>query len=195
MIFYQLSRPAAYLFIKDKSKWKIDWLIPFILSVTLTALYLSLPIAKPLYGENGIIKELQGFLQILPGFYLAALAAIATFNKNDLDYHLPKPTPIIDVIVNGHETSINLTRRRMLSYLFGYLTFISLAIYLVTVLGSALSGSVNYLLDTNAIYPKALYVFAISLFFSQMIVVTIFGLYQLCDRIHQPEDLHSKSVK
>jgi magnesium-transporting ATPase (P-type) len=187
MIFYQLSRPAAYLWIKDKAKWQIDWLYPFLIAAALTTAFFFLPVPRHLYGEKGIVKELIGFLQILPGFYLAALAAIATFNKNDLDFHLPAPTPQIDIKVNGKEVEIELTRRRMLSYLFGYLTFLSLALYLAVVLGTIAAPSAQKLFGAYLIAAKIVFLGTIVLFFCQMIIITIFGLYQLCDRIHQPD--------
>lgn len=189
MILYQLTRPAAYLYIQDRSKWKIDWLLPLMAATLISVIYFCLPAVQPLFGDAGIIKQLQGFLQILPGFYLAALAAIATFNKNDLDFHLPAPTPKIDVVVNGHEVLINLTRRRMLSYLFGYLTFLSLVIYLATVLASIAAPSGVAIFGKNLIIAKAFFIACLNLFFIQMIIVTIFGLYQLCDRIHQPDQV------
>lgn len=187
MVLYQLTRPIAYLFISDRPKWKIDWALPLLVTTVFVSGFYILPVPKPLFGENGIVKELQGFLQILPGFYLAALAAIATFNKSDLDFYLPKPTPKIDIRVNGKEVNIDLTRRRMLSYLFGYLTFLSLLLYLLTVLGSAVAPSAHIIGGAYYAFVKAACWMLFNLFFWQMIIVTIFGLYQLCDRIHQPE--------
>lgn len=192
MLFYQLTRPVAYLFIKDSSKSRIDWVMPFVVSVIVTALYSQLPNPPKFYGENGLIKELQGFLQLLPGFYLAALGAIATFNKNDLDFELPKPTPQITIrIIRSeriNEIDIGLTRRRMLSYLFGYLTFLSLMLYLGTVFGSSVSGSFSQLAGEYSCLIKIFLLWVFNLFFFQMIIITVFGLYQLCDRIHQPDD-------
>lgn len=187
MISYQLLRPAAYLWIKDRGKWQIDWLYPFIITIILTFSFFLLPVARCLYGEKGIIKELIGFIQILPGFYLAALAAIATFNKNDLDYHLPAPTPQIEIKVNGKDMDIALTRRRMLSYLFGYLTFLSLALYIIIVIGAVIAPSAKILFGAYLSIAKIVFLGTFILFFSQMIIITIFGLYQLCDRIHQPD--------
>jgi hypothetical protein len=194
MLFYQLTHPLSYLFIKDSSKWKIDWLIPFIIALLLSGGYDLLPHKEAWYNEKGIIKELQGLLQILPGFYLTALAAITTFNKKDLDYYLPKPTPKINILVNGHRILINLTRRKMLSYLFGYLTLLSLMLYISTVLGSAIAPSFHEIFGH---YPELLsmsFTVLFQLFFWQMIVITIFGLYQLCDRIHQPDNDQSKII-
>lgn len=187
MIRYQLLRPISYLTIKDQTKWKIDWLVPIFIAVVFIILFYNLPVKKPLYGDQGLIKELQGILQILPGFYLAALAAVATFSKDDLDRLLPEPTPKINILVKGQEVLIGLTRRRMLCFLFGYLTFLSLIVYLSTVLGSTISPSALAIFRNYSIIIEIIFVSLFSLFFWQMIIVTLFGLYQLCDRIHYSE--------
>mgnify|MGYP000818453089 FL=1 len=136
MLLYQLSRPLAYLWIKEKSGSKsvIDWYIPIILSSVVVFLYYILPVKTVIVGKDGLLTSMQGFLQIMPGFYLAALAAISTFNKVDLDYKLPPPSPTITIKEKGVDVVIELTRRRFLNYLFGYLTFISIALYIVCLL-------------------------------------------------------------
>lgn len=186
MLLYQLTRPISYLLIKDGSKRKIDWLLPIMITSLCTILFFSLAIKKQIYGENGLVKDVQGFLQLLPGFYLAALAAIATFDRSDLDDHLPSPTPKIKVIYNGVRIKIKLTRRRMLSYLFGYLTFESLCLYVFTLVGSVIKGNEYYLFGDFQDSVFYLSFVCFNLFFWQMMCVTIFGLYQLCERIHEP---------
>jgi len=192
MIFYQLTRPASYLLINDGAKWRMDWLLPALISAVISLCLYLIPGDEAWLGDKGLINDLQGFLQILPGFYLASLAAIATFNKEDLDHELPAPTPTIAIKfirdARLHNKTIRLTRRRMLCYLFGYLTFLSLMLYLATVfapvtLVDAASHAQQY---SGYISEAAKFIF--QLFFWQMIVVTVFGLYQLCDRIHQVGD-------
>ena len=103
MLLYQLSRPLAYLWIKEKSKNKIiiDWCLPIVLSSLVVFLYYILPLKTAIVGKDGLLTSMQGFLQIMPGFYLAALAAISTFNKVDLDYKLPTPSPSITIKEKG----------------------------------------------------------------------------------------------
>jgi hypothetical protein len=192
MIVYQLTRPASYLTIKDPSKWKMDWGIPVIITLVVSGVLYAMPGDTNWVGVDGLIDNLQGFLQILPGFYLASLAAIATFNKTDLDYELPEPTPSIAIkfirAKQLHKKTILLTRRRMLCYLFGYLTFLSLMLYLLTVFAPVLANYFSSSVSQYVVYISYALKILFQLFFWQMIVVTIFGLYQLCDRIHQVED-------
>lgn len=187
MFLYQMTRPVAYLFIKEPSGGKkyIDWYIPSIVASLFTLLYFFLPIQPEITGEKGAITSIQGFLQIMPGFYLAALAAVATFNKTDLDRTMPKPAPKICVKRRDTFELESLTRRSFLNYLFGYLTFLSLFLYVILVIVNIVSANSVFLEMKTYIILKTIFLFLYQLFFIQMILVTIFSLYQLCERIHQ----------
>lgn len=67
MLLYQLSRPLAYLWIKEKSGSKsvIDWYIPIILSSVVVFLYYILPVKTVIVGKDGLLTSMQGFLQIM----------------------------------------------------------------------------------------------------------------------------------
>ncbi len=191
MLLYQLSRPLAYLWIKEKSKNKIiiDWCLPIVLSSLVVFLYYILPLKTAIVGKDGLLTSMQGFLQIMPGFYLAALAAISTFNKVDLDYKLPTPSPSITIKEKGVDVVIELTRRRFLNYLFGYLTFISVALYIVIIFTNGIAHNFVLISELYLIGLRGGFIFFFLLFFFQMILVTTFGLYQLCERIHQSENV------
>jgi hypothetical protein len=143
MLLYQLTRPLAYLVIRDHAKWKVDWILPLTMMVLTTFAYRILPVRPVIFGPKGVLSQMSGLLAILPGFYIASLAAIATFNKENMDLYLPPPTPTVNVKVRGISFPIELTRRRMLSLLFGYLTFISLLIFLIIIGANAIAPSVK----------------------------------------------------
>ena len=69
-----------------------------------------------------LIISILSFIQILPGFFIAALAAIATFNRLDLDKIMPHPAPTINIECNGGKEEIDLTRRRYLTLMFSFLS-------------------------------------------------------------------------
>jgi hypothetical protein len=188
MLLYQLLRPLSYMSIKDDSKWKIDVLLPAIFSLLFLAGILSLPHTPVIFGHSGLVALFVGLLQILPGFYLTALAAVATFNRPDMDQLLPKPAPTVNISVSGKPHTIELTRRRMLSMLFGYLTFICFSMFF----GSAISLIVApglYELISIHFHKWIVGVFLLiyGFFMGQLIFITMFGLYQLSDRMHQPD--------
>jgi hypothetical protein len=189
MLGYQLLRPLFYLTIKDGAKWKIDFLVPLAASLLTLAGIFVWPLRPQLFMANGLVTQVLGLLQIMPGFYLAALAAIATFNKVDMDSYMPSPTPTVRITIKGQSLPIKLTRRRMLSLQFGYLTFISLLLFISAIGANALAPSVKIVLSpTYHASAVGLFVCFFAFMFWHMISVTMFGLYQLSDRMHQPDE-------
>lgn len=142
-----------------------------------------------IFGDSGLIAKLISFVQNLPGFYIAALAAIATFNRVDIDRAMPAPTPKINIQLRGQTVAIELTRRRFLCALLAFLTAESLLLILSGILALVVAPSVKAVIPAQAqpwivIASSTLYL----LFFWQMLIVTFLGLFYLGDRIHQPDD-------
>lgn len=187
MILYQIFRPMAYLKIKHPSKWKFDWLLPSLLSIAMMLVLMAFKSDVNVYGTDGLISRLTHFIGILPGFFIAALAAIATFNRKDVDLHMPEPTPKIDIVISGEPNTILLTRRRFLCMLFSFLTAQSIFLAVIGIFSISLAVPVSDFFgessETLGIIFLSLYVFV----FSQMLVSTFHGLYYLGDRLHQPD--------
>lgn len=187
---YIFFRPLFYILIKDPSgnkKW-VDWFLPIAATLSLFILFVLCNVSPKIVGENGLFQNLKGFLQIMPGFYLTALAAISTFSNKSLDLLLPNPTPTISIVYNGNKiNAMKLTRRRFLNYLFGYLTVLSLFLYFLIIITELFIGSriITNLFFQNLMKPFILFIYTI--FVWQMLFITMFGLYQLCERIHQIE--------
>lgn len=186
MIIYQLFRPFGYLAIHHPAKRTVDWLIPSILTIlVLLVFYLMGSQADTVWGGSGLVERVQGLIQGLPGFYIAALAVVATFGrKSNLDSLIPEPTPTISTVYGSGKMMIELTRRRFLSLLFAYLTALSISLSVMSslmqwVVMSVISDKVEFV-----IYLATLIYF---LFVFQLIVVTFWGLYYLSDRMHQPD--------
>ena len=189
MLFYQLLRPFDYLKITHSEKWKFDWLIPGVIALSAAALYAVLRGNIVMYGERGAVERILSLVQILPGFYIAALAAIATFGRNDIDREMPPPTPTVEIRVGGIPNTIPLTRRRFLCFLFAFLTAESLSVWIIGSAGMLLAPLVAGTYSAYLIGGAFDVVFAAIVFFmfSQMIVITFMGLYYLGDRLHQPD--------
>ncbi|PLP29396.1 hypothetical protein CWM92_12220, partial [Klebsiella michiganensis] len=125
------------------------------------------------------------FISILPGFYIAALAAIATFNRKQIDDPLisDNGTPYIyvkGVKENGkpYRTKEDMTRRLFLCMLFSFLTAESIVLIMLHTFASPLISA------TTNTYCLAIYSFIFLLILWQLLVTTFFGLYYLGDRIH-----------
>jgi hypothetical protein len=185
-----LLRPLSYLTIEHKQKWRVDWLYPVSLALLSLVLIFGMRMFGPipLYADGGMVTKILGFVQVLPGFYIAALAAIATFNKTDIDKTMPAPAPKIDTVVQGKNVTIELTRRRFLCSMFAFLTAESLLIIMLSVFSQSI-----YLPLKNVIHgyfqnlASGLFMLIFFLLFWQMIVTSFLGLFYLGDRLHQPD--------
>lgn len=188
MILYQLTRPFAYLEIKGIQGKKIfDWYIPLVFTL-LTFLFFfvtnNIDLTK-VVGEGNLIANLTGFIQNLPGFYIAALAAIATFNRPEIDYALisdgTKPYFIVKSVKNNGEKNddeVGVTRRIFLCFLFSFLTAESFVLIILNKFADIITVS------GNLFYLPYIYTFIYFMIFWQLIITTFFGLYYLGNRIH-----------
>ncbi len=189
-MYRHLLRPFSYLAIQDRFKWKVDWLYPTILAVLSTGLILVIGLWGEIiiYEDSGLIDKIFGFVQVLPGFYIAALAAIATFNKLDIDKTMPAPAPKLDIKVNGKTASIELTRRRFLCSMFAFLTAESFVLIVLSIFAIVAHESIKNLLPASTHFAaSAIFLFVFMLLFWQMILATFWGLFYLGDRLHQPD--------
>lgn len=185
-----LLRPFAYLTIKHQSKWIIDWFYPSILAFISILIIFSLQQfgELSLYGGDGLIKNILGFVQSLPGFYIAALAAIATFNRIDIDKIMPLPAPTTDIRLDGKKIAIELTRRRFLCLMFAFLTAESFIIILLAILAQSIYLPMKTILpQISYMWVSMFYMLFFFLIFWQMVLTSFWGLFYLGDKLHQPD--------
>lgn len=178
-----LMRPFSYLAIKSSAKDKrvVDWLIPFVLASGLSLLFFLSG------GKQGqfVGGTVLGLLQILPGFYIAALAAVVVFNRHDIDRHMPQPTPTIK---DNDGDIVSLTRRRFLSMIFSFLTAQSILLIVYIGIGSPASIlAMKHLSFEWYSFLKNFYFFTVYFIFFQVICITFLCLYYLGERLHQPD--------
>ena len=181
----QVVRPFSYLAIKHEHKWIMDWVLPGVLAIATALFIFVFRHTLNIYGDSGVISRILGFIQNLPGFYIAALAAIATFGRTDIDNMIPTPTPTIIEVRAGERSEIPLTRRRFLCMMFAFLTAECVVIILASI--ASLSFASDYVgraseglkLLSGGVF--VVYIF----FFYQMLLATFWGLFYLGDKIHQ----------
>jgi hypothetical protein len=185
-MFSQLLHPLLYVFIRHPEKWKIDWLIPIILTVPTMLLFFFLEPKVNIYGDKGFIQAVTAFVQTMPGFYVAALAAVVTFSRESMDDIIPEPTPRIVERLRGRRNEIRLTRRRFLSMMFAFLTAESFAVVILGIAGTLLAPTFKVILSPQATILASFAVLLVYIFVvMQMIVTTCWGLYYLGTRIHK----------
>jgi len=188
-MWYQLFRPFGYLKIKHPAKKVVDFSIPLLMMVVaLIALALTRSMIN-MWGQSGLISMIQGLVQGLPGFYIAALAAVATFGRQtELDTVIPEPTPTIQTWYGTGKVEIGLTRRRFLCLMFAHLTALSIVLSVFASFGISLAAPIRTALAPHFI--DLLFYLASGVYFFllfQMLIVTMWGLSYLSDKMHQPD--------
>ncbi|MGK9996690.1 hypothetical protein O6197_24780, partial [Salmonella enterica subsp. enterica] len=82
-----------------------------------------------LIETNGLLLQVNGLLQVLIGFYIAALAAVSTFSSSSIDEVMAGVPPTLVEKFRGQKLTVELTRRRFVCYLFGYLALVSFMLF------------------------------------------------------------------
>lgn len=185
-----LLRPLGYLRIKHNGStlpW-MNWGVPAVASGAIVAGAAYLMPSVNVFHTGGVLDKLLSFVQSLPGFYLAALAAVATFNRPDLDSVMSGTPPRAEIInAQGNPQEVSLTRRRFLCMMFSYLAALSFAFTIAAIAGLAIADPL-----ANAVGPqwsaalRFVGAFAYIMLLAQMLVVTLWGLYYLGERMHTP---------
>jgi len=184
----QITRPWAYFQVKAEGKAVFDWYVPLLAALLLSILVHFAEPKVSVFGDSGLVADLISFIQSLPGFFIAALAAVATFNRDDLDTLLPAPTPTMIVQSRGQAVPTLLTRRRFLCALFSFLTAQSLLITCGGIFAYNISPWVISVAPVDwLLWIKIVGGFVFFLLLAQLLSVTCLGLYYLGDRLHLPD--------
>ncbi|RKM33437.1 hypothetical protein [Moraxella catarrhalis] len=192
-MFRAIFRPAGYLKIRSDSgqKLRFDWLLPgvtaLIIAIVLTVFHFCSQADISIFsGESKLSTSILDLVQTLPGFYIAALAAVVAFNSTALDSPMRKP--VMYLLINGYQD--NLSRRRFLSYALAYLAFSCIILCLLLLIFEFFHGfSIG--LPLWAIHIGYFFSCLITFFlFAQIISLTFLCLWYLGDRIHfnEPKD-------
>lgn len=201
-VFRQLCAPCNYLRIRHgtsllASKAVYDFVLPAVLTGGTVAAALALDIRLSIFHSDKFFASLSGLLSILIGFYMAALAAVATFHRAGIDNRLAgtdAKLSVRDPDGGGIKDKL-LSYRQFISYLFGYAAFLSFVIYaFLLLLGSAWGRIETILADSPKLawlMPGALdpISFVVVFFFLwQLFVTSLLGIYFLAERIQELQE-------
>lgn len=194
MILRQIRRPFAFNTIKSKDLAAVRTYVPGAITIALTLLYFVLPKQPDIIGDKRYLDYLLQIVGILPGFYIAALAAGATFANPSLDEPMPgKRPPTLKISRMGQSYEDVPTIRIFICHLFAYLSATSLVLAFALLLCIELNPSMEYLTATfeNIRFvvfatksAQALAVMAVTFYVAKLAVVTLHGLYFLAERMH-----------
>lgn len=181
----KLLVPFDYLRISHPDKRKIDIYAPAVLSILTVGLgYFFVPDLR-MSGPDGVYDRFLTFTPTLLGFYIAALAAVATFNKPDMDDPLPGSPIFLSSIGSSELDGVEqLTRRRLLCLQFGYLCALSLVIVVISFVGMFVGEKIK---NTTIISEIGIYLFVsvYSFIIYNLFTSTMFSIYYLVDRMHR----------
>lgn len=141
------------------------------------------------FGEYGIVHGVNQLLQLLVGFYVAALAAVATFSRPGLD----EPTGG-DPLILDQKADDPLSRRRFACLLFGHLAVVGFTLYMIGVLAMAMAPSLRELLAglilqvdgvsiNVAAVVRIVFAWLHLVVSAHLFIVTLFGVYFLAIRV------------
>lgn len=182
----RLFGPLLYLRVWHPTKFIIDIVLPISFASLITYLQVVSSGEPRLIGDESISMLSLPLLGALSGFFIAALTAVSAFPMNTLDEEMPG-----DKIVWYNKTTSNPSRREFLSLQFGYLAYISLILFTISVI-------INYLSSYQFVLPfkklncpdfvaflhwlaTFLYLFVIL----NIVFVTVFSVYYLSIKIHE----------
>lgn len=184
-----LFRPFSFLSISHQSHFPalVNWAFPALATVSAFAFLEVAGSAVNVFGTQGMLDRLLTFIQTLAGFYIAALAAVSSFNSPHLDREMPAPAPTMYIMYNGGRQLVTLTRRRFLTSMFAYLTSLSflfsLAAIATLVLAPALKVAWPGAVNTLHLLGAGFFLFALF----QMTCITFWGLFYLGERMITPD--------
>lgn len=185
-----LIRPLAYLSIQHPTRLpqRVNWQLPLAITLLITWAVVGGDLPVNFFGDKGVLDRLLNFVQTLVGFYIAALAAVASFNSPHLDKVMPLPAPTMVINYGGGRQEVKATRRRFLSAMFAYLTALSfvfsMAAIAVLSVGSGLASVIN---PAVAKVLKVGLMFGFTFATMQLICITFWGLYYLGERMLTPD--------
>jgi hypothetical protein len=166
----------------------VNWALPFAGALATAGALTLYGESVNTFGAQGLLDRLLSFVQTLVGFYIAALAAVASFNSPHLDKEMPPPSPTMRVKYNGVLQEVSATRRRFLSAMFAYLTALSFLFSLLAIGILASAGTAAVVLPTEiASWLKPLTTFVIMFGVFQMTSITFWGLFYLGERMLTPD--------
>lgn len=172
----KILTPVDYVRIKHPEKRVFDVTIPLILSIAITSFLFCLDKPVSLLAKDGLISVINGILQILSGFYIASMAAVATFQKKGMDNVMDGTPPTL----KGEE----LTRRKFLTYLFGYLAFASIFMYLAGGGMQLIATTISNISWMKIPFVKFIMVGIYNFIIANIICTTILGMYFMIDKMH-----------
>jgi hypothetical protein len=177
--------PVRYYQITHSGKLMRDWIAPsLVAAVTAVLVLINLKTIK--IFERGLIDDFNPMLAMLAGLYIAALTAVASLPNRNLDRLIQGDTPTIPVLERGTIYQVELTRRRYLSLLFGFLAYLCIFAYLVGIVAKHTAPLLSPLIPADvATWVNFGGLFGYFFLIASILIHSIVGIHYLQERIHR----------
>ncbi len=184
----KIFTPLLYLKLRNGGLNAHTWWFPLALAVFINIFAQFLPEGINVYGSDGLIRSINQLLSVLVAFYIASLAAIATFKSDHLDSKFAGKPMELTVIRSGKEETEELSRRRFLCFLFAYCAYVALVLFCVGEIAILFKGNLSAFFTEGWCleFGKLLFMFLYTFTISNLLSSTLLGLHYLADRIHRP---------
>ena len=189
---YQFLRPFAFLRIRGATLGFYRIYGPVLFAALATAIVFLLPLEIKITQDKSLADYMASLFSTLPGFFIAALAAVVAFSGGDLDKVMPDVK--LSITANGDTSPVEITLRVFLSYLFSYLTIVSFIGFFVCVSGTLVALNAAKLVsliespELREIIGTSLklgFVYSVLFLVASVLFCTMLGLYFLAERVHQ----------
>lgn len=178
-VIKQLATCMRYIFVRSSrlhDKRLVDFWLPGLFALMSCVIVTWWPRLLPLLGEHGLLNRINGLVQVLVGFFVASLAAVATFPNASMEQDTKNLTL----------KSKPISRRVFLASIFGYLSLLGFSIYLMGVFSDAFFGfSSSHHFQLGRAAVRSLLSLVYFFFFWQMFFIMFLGIHYLVDRIHR----------
>jgi hypothetical protein len=162
--------------------------MPVFLAIVAMAAYVTLNIKPTFFGVDGFITYISDILKFLSPFYIASLAAVAIFSGDTIDGEMPGKPFWLNVKIEGAVQRKKLSRRQLLSLMFGYLSLSSLFLYFIGYIGNIAAVNLHTVcVGWLYLILKYVFMFVYLFCFFNLLVTTMYGLFYLSYRIHSDD--------
>lgn len=180
-------RTLNYIRIEHGYRKQFHFVIPSVLSALILLPIFIFASDPNIFGQGGLLAGFSQLLAILAPFFIASLAAVATFAANetfDKKFKMAEPVQL-NVLEKGKFKTRDISLRQFLSLLFGYCGVISLTLFLITLVGPIISSGLADFFGWWASCLGKIFFILFVFIFCHMITATLLGLYYLSDKMHR----------
>jgi len=179
-------KPLSYLLIEHEQLRWFNVTLPGLLTLGFVATFVVLSPHVNILGEGGLIASINSSIGFLIGFYIAALAAVATFEHKSLDKKIAGKPAVFTYYQAAKKWDEELTRRKFLSFLFGYCSFVSIILFVAGVFAQIFHDGIKLLIPIQYhLLLTGIFVAGYMFVFFNLIITTFLGLFYLTDRLHR----------